>query len=125
MTSPQVKCLTQLLWAMRLISFRDTCAISRQTGKDEWDNPVRANVYSGECLYEEGGSGYARSIITRTPTVYLPGVPVHVAINDHIEITTEFGREIKGTVATVRDVNLPWRAGLKCTRIEIKQGQGD
>lgn len=110
---------------MRLISFRDNCVISRQTGKDEWDNPIRQDVYSGECLYEEGGSGYARSIITRTPTVYLPSVDVLVAINDHIEIVTEFGREIKGTAAQVRDVNLPWRAGLKCTRIEIKQGQGD
>ena len=110
---------------MRLIGFRDNCIISRQTGKDELDNAIRQTIYSGECLYEEGGSGYSRSIITRTPTVYLPGVPVLVAINDHIEIATEYGREIKGTVAAVRDVNLPWRAGLECTRIEIKQGQGD
>ena len=110
---------------MRLIGFRDSCDISRQTGKDEWDNPIRQSVYYGECLYEEGGSGYARSIITRTPTVFLPEVDVLIAINDHIDIVTEFGREISGTVATVRDVNLPWNARLKCTRIEIKQGQGD
>jgi len=110
---------------MALIGFRDNCIISRQTGKDELDNAIRRTVYSGECLYEEGGSGYSRSIITRTPTVFLPGVTVLVAINDHIEITTEYGREIKGTVATVRDVNLPWRANMEVTRIEIKQGQGD
>ena len=111
---------------MKFIGFRDTCVISRLTGeKDEWDNPVRTTIYSGECLYEEGGSGYARSIITRSPTIYLPDVTVEVRINDHVEITTEFGRNLKANVENVRDVNMPWRTFEKVTRIELKQAQGD
>lgn len=111
---------------MQFIDFRDSCSISRATGqKDVWDNPVRTPVYDGECLYEEGGTGYARSIITRRPTIYIPGVEVRVMINDYVEITTEFGRELKAVVETVRDVNMPWRANVKVTRIELKQAQGD
>ena len=102
---------------MRLVGFRDTCLISRDNGgRDEWDNPLNPEtIYSGECLYEEGGTGYSRSIITRQPTV---------RINDAVRIVTEFGREIKSVVASVRDVNLPWRAGIKVTKIELKQAQG-
>lgn len=110
---------------MQLISFRDTCVISRQRGKDEWDNPIRTTVYSGPCLYEEAGTGYARSIITRAPSVYLPEVSAMVMINDHVEVTTEFGRELAGTVEVVRDINMPWRAGIQCTKVELKQAQGD
>lgn len=110
---------------MEFIDFRDSCLIERTTGKDEWDNAIRATVYSGECLYEEGGTGYARSIITRNPTIFLPGVDVMVQINDYVSIVTEFGREIKAIVQSVRDVNLPWRANIKVTRIELKQAQGE
>lgn len=111
---------------MQFIDFRDTCLIQRLTGgKDEWDNPVRSDVYSGPCLYEEGGSGYARSIITRAPTVFLPENDAIVMINDAITITTEKGREIKAIVEIVRDINMPWRAGVKVTRIELKQAQGE
>lgn len=111
---------------MQFIDFRDSCVIQRLTGeKDDWDNPIRTEIYSGPCLYEEGGSGYSRSIITRTPTVYLPGVDVQVMINDHVEVTTEFGREIKANVEIVRDINMPWRTNVKITRIELKQAQGD
>jgi len=110
---------------MQFIGFRDSCLIERSTGRDEWDNELRDTVYSGECLYEEGGTGYARSIITRAPTVFLPGVPVQVNINDAITVTTEFGREIKAIVQSVRDVNMPWRTNVQVTRIELKQAQGE
>ncbi len=111
---------------MQFIEFRDSCLIERATGnKDEWDNPIRNTVYTGECLYEEGGSGYSRSIITRSPTIFLPGVEVQVRINDAVTVTTEFGREIKAIVESVRDINMPWRAGVKITRIELKQAQGE
>ena len=111
---------------MKFIDFRDTCVIARATGeKDEWDNLVKETVYEGECLYEEGGTGYSRSIITRAPTIYIPGVDVRIRINDAVTVTTEFGREINSVVKIVRDINMPWRTGVKVTRIELKQAQGD
>lgn len=110
---------------MEFIGFRDSCTISRTTGKDEWDNPVRGIVYEGECLYEEGGTGYSRSIITRSPTIFIPGVDVQVNINDAVTVVTEFGREISAVVRIVRDINMPWRTGVKMTRIELKQAQGE
>lgn len=111
---------------MQFIDFRDRCLISRATGqKDEWDNLVRETIYEGECLYEEGGSGYSRSIITRTPTLFLPENNILVMINDAVEVTTEKGRVIKAVVEIVRDVNMPWRANVKVTRIELKQAQGE
>lgn len=112
---------------MKIIDFRDTCVITRDNGgRDKWDNEISPQeIYSGPCLYEEGGTGYSRSIITRNPTVYLPGNDVMVAINDAIAVTTEQGREIKAIAEIVRDINLPWQANIKCTRIELKQAQGD
>ena len=111
---------------MQFIDFRDRCVIRRETGeKDEWDNATKRTVYSGECLYEEGGAGFSRSIITRSPTLFIPGVDVMVLINDAVEITTEFGREIKSVVRIVRDINMPWRSGVKITKIELKQAQGE
>ena len=111
---------------MQLISFRDTCVIERGTGtRDEWDNPVRTTIYAGECLYEEAGTGYSRSIITRAPSVYLPSNDVMVMINDHVTINTEQGRVLEGNVESVRDINLPWRANIRCTKIELKQAQGE
>lgn len=110
---------------MQFIDFRDTCVIARDTGqKDKWDEPERETIYDGPCLYEERGTAYARSIITRAPTVFLPEVNGDVQINDHIEITTEYGRTINGNVEIVRDINMPWRSNVQCTRIEIKQAQG-
>lgn len=112
---------------MQFIEFRDSCVISRDNGgRDEWDNPINPEIiYSGECLYEEGGTGYSRSIITRAPTIFIPGVDAQVRINDAVTIMTEFGREIKSIVKIVRDINMPWRTGVKVTRIELKQAQGD
>ena len=110
---------------MEFIEFRDKCLIERTTGHDEWDNPTRDTIYSGECLYEEGGSGYSRSIITRNPTIFIPGVSVQIQINDYVTVITEFNREIKAVVQTVRDVNMPWRVNIKMTRIELKQAQGE
>lgn len=111
---------------MRIIGFRDTCTIERGGGKDEWDNTTNpTSVYSGACLYEEGGTGYSRSIITRSPTVFLPENDILVMINDSVTVTTEKGRVIKAVAEIVRDVNLPWMAGIKCTRIELKQAKGE
>lgn len=112
---------------MKFIDFRDTCTIARATGEKDgkWDNPLRTEIYSGPCLYEEGGTGYSRSIITRAPTVYIPGVDVQIAINDHVTVTTEFGREIAANAKIVRDINMPWRTGVRVTKIELKQAQGD
>lgn len=112
---------------MQFIEFRDSCVITRDNGgRDEWDNPIDPEViYDGECLYEEAGTGYSRSIITRNPTIYLPGVSVQVQINDAVSITTEFGREIKSIAKVVRDINMPWRTNVKITKVELKQAQGD
>ena len=112
---------------MQFIEFRDSCLITRDNGgRDEWDNPINPEtVYAGECLYEEGGTGYSRSIITRAPTIFIPGVDVQVRINDAVTVETEFGREIKSVVKVVRDINMPWRTNVKVTRIELKQAQGD
>jgi hypothetical protein len=112
---------------MQLLDFRDTCVITRERGeKDEWDNTLAPQVvYDGACSYQEGGTSYTRVFTMRSPTVFLPGVDVEVRINDALAITTEFGREIKSIAKIVRDVNLPWRAGIKVTRIELKQAQGD
>lgn len=112
---------------MKFIDFRDSCVISRDNGgRDEWDNKIAPEtIYAGPCLYEEGGTSYTRVFTTRNPTVFLPGVDVQVCINDAVEIVTEFGREIKSIAKIVRDINMPWRTGVKVTRIELKQAQGD
>lgn len=112
---------------MQFIRFRDECVISRSTGqKDDWDNDVNPTVlYSGECLYEEAGTGYSRSIITRAPLLFLPGNHADITINDAVLVNTEAGRQIKGVVKIVRDINMDWRAGVECTKIELKQAQGD
>jgi len=111
---------------MQFIDFRDHCTIERLTGEnDEWDNPVRETIYDGDCNYQEGGTSYTRVFTVRNPTVFLPGVDVQVNINDAITVVTEFGREIKSIAKIVRDINMPWRTGVKITRIELKQAQGD
>lgn len=112
---------------MKFIEFRDTCVISRDNGgRDEWDNPVNPEtIYAGPCLYEEGGTGYSRTFVTRNPLIFIPGVDVQVRINDSVEVTTEFGRVITSVSRIVRDINMPWRTNVKLTRIELKQAQGD
>ena len=112
---------------MQFIDFRDRCVITRDNGgRDEWDNPIDPEtIYTGECLYEEGGTSYSRIFTTRNPLVFLPEVDVQVRINDAVTVTTEFGREIKSIVKIVRDISMPWRTGVKVTRIELKQAQGD
>lgn len=112
---------------MEFIRYRDECRITRDTGeRDEWDEPVNPTLmYEGECLYEEGGTGYSRSIITRAPTLFIPGNHSDITINDAVTVNTEAGRKIKGIVEIVRDINMDWRAGVECTRIELKQAQGD
>lgn len=112
---------------MQFIDFRDQCVITRDNGgRDEWDNPVNPEtIYEGPCNYQEGGTSFSRIFTTRNPVIFLPGVDVQVRINDAVTITTEFEREIKSIVKIVRDINLPWRANVKVTRIELKQAQGE
>lgn len=112
---------------MQFIEFRDHCVITRDNGgKDEWENKLDPEViYDGPCNYQEGGTSYTRVFTTRNPTVFLPQVDALIMINDAIEITTEFGRNIRSIAKIVRDINLPWRAELSVTRIELKQAQGD
>lgn len=112
---------------MEFIRYRDNCVITRDTGnRDEWDNPINPTLlYEGECLYEEGGTGYSRSIITRAPTLFIPGNHSDITINDSVTVNTEAGRTITGIVEIARDINMDWRAGIECTRIELKQAQGN
>ncbi len=110
---------------MKFIDFRDHCVITRGGSKDAWDNPIGAEViYDGDCNYQEGGVVSTRVFTVRGPVVFLPGA-VRVDINDALTVTTETGREIKSVVKVVRDINLPWRAEARVTRIELKQAQGD
>jgi hypothetical protein len=100
--------------------------ISRGTEKDAWDNVTNANViYSGECNYQEGGTSFSRIFTVRNPTIFLPDAYIDVKINDAVTIVTEFGRELTSIVKSVRDINLPWRANVRVTRIELKQAQGE
>jgi len=112
---------------MQLVEFRDNCVISRDSGeRDEWDNKVDPQIiYDGPCNYQEGGTSFTRVFTTRNPAVYLPDAYIDVKINDAVSIVTEFGREITSIVKIVRDVNLPWRAGVRVTRVELKQAQGE
>ena len=110
-----------------LIEFRDSCVITRDNGgRDGWDNKLNPEtIYAGPCNYQEGGTSFTRVFTTRYPTLFIPGVDVHVMINDAVQITTEFGRKIKSIAKIVRDVNIPRMSGIKVTRIELKQAQGD
>lgn len=112
---------------MKLVDFRDSCVITRDNGgKDEWDDKVNpSEIYNGPCLYQEGGASYTRIFTTRNPTVYIPSADGSVQINDAIVVTTEFGRVINSVVKIVRDVNMSWQSGIKVTKIELKQAQGD
>lgn len=115
---------------MQYIEFTDTCVISRASGtKDEWDNDTRNEVYSGPCLYQEGG-GYAywySAVFTRTPVLFLPdNYEGLIEINDFVEVTTSRGRVIKATVKVARDIVLDRVSPKqKMTRIQLKQAQGD
>lgn len=112
---------------MKIVDFRDSCVITRDNGgKDEWDDKLNpSEIYNGPCLYQEGGVSYTRIFTTRNPTVYLPSADGSIQINDAIVITTEFGRIINAVVKIVRDINMPWQSGIKVTKIELKQAQGD
>lgn len=111
---------------MQFIEFRDNCVISRGTEKDAWDNPTNPRIiYSGECNYQEGGTSFSRVFTVRNPTVFLPNAYIDVKINDSVTIVTEFGRELTSVVKNVRDINMPWRANVRVTRIELKQAQGE
>lgn len=106
---------------MQFIGFRDTCTISRKTGKkDEFGNVLKVTVYEGPCNYQEGGQ-VSFGIITRNPTMYLPNNDIIVEINDSVSVTTETGRTIKSLVRVVRDVRLRAMRHLDVTRIELKQ----
>lgn len=110
---------------MRLIGFRDTCVIKRESGRDEWDNPAFESVYEGKCLYEEGGSYYSSQIFVKSPNVFIPKIDKLVQVNDTISITTEYGRKVEGIAKAVRDINMPTVAFKELTRIELKQAKDE
>ena len=106
---------------MQFIEFRDTCTISRKTGKrDDFGNDLKATVYKGPCNYQEGGQ-VSFGIITRNPTMYLPSNDVIVEINDSVSVTTETGRTIVSLVQVARDIRLRAMKHLNVTRVELKQ----
>lgn len=110
---------------MKHIEFIDTCVITRKAGVDSWDNPILNQVYSGNCLYQEGGASYADAMVTKAPTLYLPSNSVLVEINDEVAITTASGRVVNSRVKVVRDVRLRMQSSIDITRIELKQTLGE
>lgn len=110
---------------MEHIKFIDTCVITRKAGADDWDNPTTTQVYSGNCLYQEGGASYSDGMVTKAPTLYLPSNSVLVEINDNVVITTNSGRIISSCVKVVRDVRMKLQSSIAITRIELKQTLGE
>lgn len=109
---------------MNFIKFIDTCDITRMTGeKDEWDNPTYDLVYSGECLYQEGGSSESFQVSVKQPTVYIPMTEELLYPGDVVEVITKRGRAVKGVVRVVRDISLRVFGNTEITRLEIYQGQ--
>lgn len=106
---------------MQFIDFKDTCTISRETGKrDEFGNDLKVTVYEGLCNYQEGGP-VSFGIITRSPTIYLPSNNAIIEINDSVSVKTETGRHIKSLVRVARDMRLRVMRHIDVTRIELKQ----
>ena len=105
---------------MRLIAFEDKCVVMRRVGKDEYDEPIMAVVYSGECCYQEGGYSNAQRMFVRNPILFLPDVSVLVNANDDVEVTTKFGRKLTAIVARPREIELPITR-QRTTRLELKQ----
>lgn len=111
---------------MQFIEFRDTCTISRKTGKkDAFGNYLKDVVYEGPCNYQEGGQASSYRIITRNPILFLPKNDVIVKINDSVAVHTEAGRTIDSLVQIARDVRLRKMRHLDITRIELKQATGE
>lgn len=94
--------------------------IKRNTGVNEYDEPMQEVVYDGVCAYVEGGYAQVQRIFTRNPLVFLPSISVLCEANDSIEITTKFGRNIEAVVAIPREVELPMTRE-RFTRLELKQ----
>lgn len=116
---------------MELIRFDDRCTISRNVTDDggrivldDFDEPVEADkIYSGVCCYQAGGQTY-QSVSVRNDVVYLPSNAVIVMEGDIVDVNTKRGRNRKGIVKTVRDIELPLTHALY-TKIELKQSTGE
>lgn len=116
---------------MELIHFDDRCEISRNVTDDGgsiqldvYDEPVDAEkIYSGICCYQAGGQTY-QSVSVRNDVVYLPSNAVIIKEGDIVNVNTKRGRERKGIVKTVRDIELPLTHALY-TKIELKQSTGE
>lgn len=103
---------------MELIKSEDTCIISRESGYDEYDQPISDFVYSGACRYQQGVQAYM-GISQRNSVVFIKG-DVRVLENDICTVKLSNGIERKGVVKTVRNVKLPL-SGSRTTRIELAQ----
>lgn len=107
---------------MSMIKYKHHTIISREVGYDEYDKAITSEVYSGPCLYEEGGSNRSYRYYTRNPLLFLPENDALVNINDVVEVHVEKGRVIKAIVRIPRDIDYD---GLKCTRLELKLAEDE
>jgi len=116
---------------MELIHFDDYCEISRNVTDDggniqldDFDEPIAAQkLYSGKCSYQAGGQTY-QSVSVRNDAVYLPSNAVIVLEGDVVDVQTKRGRNRKGVVKTVRDIEMPLTSELY-TKIELAQSTGE
>ena len=105
---------------MRLISFEDRCVIKRDLGvKDEYDNPLKEEIYSGQCRYQEGSHSNSQQIFVRNPILFLPDVSAKVCVNDNVEITTSFGSHFTAVVSLPRELIMPINRE-RVIRLELK-----
>lgn len=114
---------------MELIKFEDSCCILRNNLNedgdviyDEYDEPTSVAVYQGNCCYLKGGQT-SLSIVTRNDQVYLPYSGLGIKLGDIISATTKTGREYRGVIGNVRDIEMPI-SGERYTKLEIKQATG-
>ena len=105
---------------MNSIKFEDKCIISRTIGSNTYDDPTKEALYEGVCCYIDGGYAQAQNILTRTPIVFLPTIPIYCEPNDSIEIETKFGRKLVGVISHTREIALPI-TNSHFTRLELKQ----
>lgn len=107
-----------------LIDFLDTCVITRLTGeKDEWDEEVTSEIYSGPCLYAESHIASPEGLIIHASEVFIESNDVLIYPNDKIDVTTQTGRTFSSVIGEVRDVRLTHITRLHYTKMVLTQTQ--
>lgn len=107
---------------MDLIEFKHSCVISREVGYDNFDSPISDVIYSGPCLYEEGGHNQSYRYYTRNPLAFLPPNDKLIKVNDVIKVVADKGREISAIIRTPRDIKMDT---IECTRLELKLAEDE